>query len=82
MLGEYDNWLARSHGRVGRYREQVERFREIAKMEMQPRVRARLLELAEQYEQPVDDLAGAERCEDPEGQSTDPQAAEVEAAID
>jgi hypothetical protein len=67
MLGEYDNWLARSHGRVGRYREQVERFREIAKMEMQPRVRARLLELAEQYEQLVDDLAGAERCEDPEG---------------
>ena len=57
-MGEYDNWLARSHGRVGRYREQVERFREIAKMETQPRVRARLLELAEQYEQLVDDLVG------------------------
>ena len=58
MLGEYDNWLARSHGRVGRYREQVERFREIAKMETQPRARARLLELAEEYEQLVDEMAG------------------------
>jgi hypothetical protein len=57
MLGEYDGWLARSHDRVGRYREQVERFREIAKMETQPRTRAQLLELAEQYEQLVDDLA-------------------------
>jgi hypothetical protein len=59
MLGEYDSWLARSEReRIARYREQVERFREIAKMEMQPRVRARLLELAEQYEQLVDDLVG------------------------
>jgi hypothetical protein len=59
MLGDYVSRLARSeHDRVARYREQVERFREIAKMETQPRVRARLLELAEQYEQLVDDLAG------------------------
>jgi hypothetical protein len=59
MLGEYDSWLARSErDRIARYREQVERFREIAKMETQPRVRARLLELAEQYEQLVDDLVG------------------------
>jgi hypothetical protein len=59
MLGEYDSWLARSEReRIARYREQVERFREIAKMETQPRVRARLLELAEQYEQLVDDLVG------------------------
>ena len=59
MLGEYDSWLARSErDRIARYREQVERFREIAKMETQPRARARLLELATQYEQLVDDLAG------------------------
>jgi hypothetical protein len=59
MLGEYDSWLARSErDRIARYREQVERFREIAKMETQQRVRARLLELAEQYEQLVDDLVG------------------------
>ena len=58
MLGEYDSRLIRSErNRVDRYREQVERFREIAKMETEPRVRARLLELAEQYEQLVDDLA-------------------------
>ena len=59
MLGDYVSRLARSErDRVARYREQVERFREIAMMETQPRVRARLLELAEQYEQLVDDLAG------------------------
>ena len=59
MLGEYERRLARSErDRVARYREQVERFREIAKMEMQPRVRARLLELAEQYERLIDDMAG------------------------
>ena len=59
MLGDYDSRLARSErDRVARYREQVERFREIAKMETQPRARARLLELATQYEQLVDDLAG------------------------
>ena len=59
MLGDYVSRLARSeHDRAARYREQVERLREIAKMETQPRARARLLELAEQYEQLVDDLAG------------------------
>ena len=59
MLWDYDSRLARSErDRVARYREQVERFREIAKMEMRPRVRARLLELAEQYERLVDDLVG------------------------
>jgi hypothetical protein len=59
MLGEYARRLARSeHDRVARYREQVERFREIAKMETQSRVRTRLLELAAQYERLVDDLVG------------------------
>jgi hypothetical protein len=59
MLGEYDSWLARSErDRIARYREQVERFREIAKMETRPHARARLLELAEQYERLVDDLVG------------------------
>jgi hypothetical protein len=59
MLGDYVSRLARSQcERVDRYREQIERFREIANMETQPRVRARLLELAEQYERLVDDLAG------------------------
>ena len=58
-MGDYVSRLARSEGdRVARYREQVERFREIAMMETQPRVRARLLELAEEYDQLVDDLAG------------------------
>src|ERR1700732_4833116 len=58
MLGDYDSRRARSRGRIARYSEHVERLREIAKMETQPRVRARLLELAEQYEELVDDLAG------------------------
>ena len=58
MLGEYDSWLARSErDRIARYREQVERFREIAKMETKPSVRARLLALAEEYEELADDLA-------------------------
>jgi hypothetical protein len=42
----------------GRHARRAERFRGIAKTETQPRVRARLLELAEQYEELVDDLAG------------------------
>jgi hypothetical protein len=59
MLWGFDNRAARSkRDRAARYGEHVERFREIAKMETQPRVRARLLELAGQYEQLVDDLAG------------------------
>ena len=44
--------------RAARYYERAERFREIAKMETQPRARARLLELAEEYEQLVDEMAG------------------------
>ena len=59
MLGDYDSRLARSErDRIARYREQVELFREIANMAKRPNVRARLLELAEQYEHLVDDLAG------------------------
>jgi hypothetical protein len=59
MLADYVSRLARSErDRVVRYREQAERFREIAMMETQPRVRARLLELAEEYEQLIDNLAG------------------------
>jgi hypothetical protein len=59
MLGDYDSRLARSErDRVARYREQAERFREIAMMELQPRVRARLLELAGEYQRLVDDMAG------------------------
>ena len=59
MLGDYVSRLARSErDRIARYREQVELFREIANMATQPSVRARLLELAEQHEQLVDDLAG------------------------
>jgi hypothetical protein len=54
----HDGRLARSErDRANRYREQVERFREIAKMEAQPRARARLLELAGQYERLADNLA-------------------------
>ena len=59
MLGDYDSRLDRSErDRIARYREQVELFREIANMATQPSVRARLLELAEQYEQLIDDMAG------------------------
>jgi hypothetical protein len=59
MLGEYVSRLARSeHDRAARYRDQIQRLRDIAKMETQPRVRARLLEIAEQYEQVIDDLEG------------------------
>ena len=59
MLGDYDSLPARSElDRIARYREQVELFREIANMATRPSVRARLLELAEQYEQLIDDLAG------------------------
>ena len=58
-MGDYVSRLARSeHDRIVRYREQVERFREIAMMETQPRVRARLLELAAEYEQLIDNLVG------------------------
>ena len=58
-MGDYVSRLARSErDRVVRYREQVERVREIAMMETQPRVRARLLELAEEYQQLADDLTG------------------------
>ncbi|SRR6266545_369455 len=67
MLGDYDSRLSRSErDRAARYREQVERFREIAKMETQPRVRARLLELAEQYDQ-LGTIWSVKRREDPEG---------------
>jgi hypothetical protein len=59
MLGDYGIRRALSErDRVARYREHVERFREIAKMEMQPRVRSRLLELAAEYEQLIDNLVG------------------------
>jgi hypothetical protein len=59
MLGDYDSWVARSErDRVARYRGQAERFREIAMMETQPRVRARLLDLAVEYERLIEDLAG------------------------
>ena len=59
MLGEYEGRLPRLEcDRAARYYERAERFREIAKMETKPRVRARLLALAEEYEQLVDDLAG------------------------
>jgi hypothetical protein len=58
MLGDYDSRLTRSErDRVARYREQVELFREIANMATRPSVRARLLELAEQYEQLIENLA-------------------------
>jgi hypothetical protein len=58
MLGDYVSRLTRSErDRVARYRDQVELFREIANMATRPSVRARLLELAEQYEQLIENLA-------------------------
>jgi hypothetical protein len=38
-------------GRAARYRRQAEHFQTLAKMEQQPRARARLLELADEYRQ-------------------------------
>jgi hypothetical protein len=59
MLGEYEGRPPRLEcDRAARYHERAERFREIAKMEMQPRARARLLGLAGEYEQLADALAG------------------------
>ena len=58
-MGEYEGRLPRLEcDRAARYYERAERFREIAKMETQPRARARLLELAEEYEQLVGEMAG------------------------
>ena len=58
-MGEYEGRLPRLEcDRAARYHERAESFREIAKMETQPRARARLLELAEEYEQLMDEMAG------------------------
>lgn len=43
-----DNGAASSE-RAVRYREQAEQFRKLASMEGQPRARARLLEIADEY---------------------------------
>ena len=40
--------------RAAWYREQAERFQRLAEMETQPQVRARLLELADEYTQLAD----------------------------
>ena len=40
--------------RAVHYREQAEKFHQLAKMEAQPRARARLLELADDYRQLAD----------------------------
>ncbi len=51
--------LARSErDRAARYHEQAENFRQIATMETQARARARLLELAGEYQHLADRLAG------------------------
>lgn len=42
-------WL--EGNRAVRYREQAERFELLAKMEVQPQARARLLEIAGEYQQ-------------------------------
>ena len=48
MSGELHN------NRAAHYFEQAERFQLLAKMETQPRARARLLELADEYQQLAD----------------------------
>jgi hypothetical protein len=56
---------ARSTGdRAARYREQAGRFEQMAKLEAQPRARARLLELAGEYQF----LADRARRSTPDGQ--------------
>ena len=44
--------------RAVHYGEQAEKFRELANMEQQPRARARLLEMAGQYQQLADTEPG------------------------
>ena len=54
-VSEMHSWAVRSEaGRATRYREQAERLQFLAKMEAQPRARARLLELADEYTQLAD----------------------------
>ena len=48
MSGELHN------NRAAHYVEQAERFQLLAKMETQPRARARLVELADEYQQLAD----------------------------
>ena len=49
------------HDRATWYREHAEQFQRLAEMETQPRVRARLLELANEYTQLVDAKIGIAR---------------------
>ena len=52
VVPEFERRAAQLEGnRVARYREQAERFQLLADMEMQPAARARLLDLAGEYQQ-------------------------------
>ena len=55
IASKMHSWAVRSGAdRATRYREQAERLQLLAKMEAQPRARARLLELADEYQQLAD----------------------------
>ena len=59
LIADTDRWAARSEpDRAAHYREQADRFQLLAKMEIRPRARARLLELAGDYQLLSDRLAG------------------------
>jgi len=45
---------ARTHDRAAWYREHAKDFQKLAEMETRPRVRARLIELADEYTQLAD----------------------------
>ena len=49
VIGAIRDLRARSHDRAVWYREHAEQFRRLAEMEARLRVRARLLELADEY---------------------------------
>ena len=60
VLADINSRMARTD-RAVHYREQAERFRDLAKAERQPRARDQLLDVAAKYRQLADDLAGPKR---------------------
>ena len=60
VLADINSRMARTD-RAVHYREQAERFRELARTETQPSARNQLLEMAVKYRKLADDLASPKR---------------------
>ena len=60
VLADINSRMARTD-RAVHYRQQAERFREMASTETQPRARDQLLEMAVKYRKLADDLASPKR---------------------